>query len=256
MSDGKEVHQTWHLLAEGDDGPYIPSMAIEAVIRKLLAGVRPPAGARSGVHALDLSDYELLFKSRAIFAGYRVDAPELPLYPKLLGPAFASLPPRVRELHGGASARRWTGQAAVRRGTGVMARVIAGIFGFPNPASQVSVTVAFSPSDGVERWTRCFDGKAFSSVQSCGAGKNQYLLVERFGIAAFALALVIDGDRLFFVPRRWSMLGVPMPGFLLPGGSSFESEEQGQFCFNIEISVPFAGLIVAYKGMLTPEKAA
>ncbi len=254
MSDGKEVHQTWHLLAEGDDGPYIPSMAIEAVIRKLLAGVRPPAGARSGVHALDLSDYELLFKSRAIFTGFRVDDPAFPLYHRLLGPAFASLPPRVRELHGSTAARRWTGQAVVRRGNGVMARVIGRIFGFPNTAPQVPVTVEFSPGDGAERWTRRFDGKSFSSVQFCGTGKNQYLLVERFGVAAFALALVIDGDRLFFVPRRWSMLGVPMPGCLLPAGSSFESEVQGQFCFNIDISLPLMGLIVAYKGTLTPEK--
>lgn len=254
VSDGKEIRQTWHLLAEGDDGPYIPSMAIEAVIRKLLAGVRPPAGARSGVHALELSDYELLFKDRAIFMGFRVDDPAFPLYHRLLGPAFAWLPPRVRELHGSTAARRWTGQAVVRRGNGVMARVIGRIFGFPNTAPQVSVTVEFSPGDGAERWTRRFDGKTFSSVQSCGTGRNQYLLVERFGVAAFALALVIDGDRLFFVPRRWSMLGVPMPGCLLPAGSSFESEAQGQFCFNIEISLPLMGLIVAYKGTLTPEK--
>jgi hypothetical protein len=79
-------------------------------------------------------------------------------------------------------------------------------------------------------------------------------LVERFGIAAFALALVIDGGRLFFVPRRWSILGMPMPGFLLPGGSSFEAEEAGLFHFNIEISLPLVGLIVAYKGTLRPEE--
>jgi hypothetical protein len=43
--DGERTRQSWHLLAEGDDGPYIPSMAIEAVIRKLLDGCA--AGGRS-----------------------------------------------------------------------------------------------------------------------------------------------------------------------------------------------------------------
>ncbi|MEO9133074.1 MAG: DUF4166 domain-containing protein, partial [Sphingomonas sp.] len=97
------------------------------------------------------------------------------------------------------------------------------------------------------------DGKVFSSVQSYGTGKDQYLVVERFGIASFALALVVKDDRLFLIPRRWSVLGIPMPGFLLPTGSSFETEEQGQFRFDIEISAPFIGLIVAYRGVLRPD---
>src|SRR3546814_2934037 len=46
VADGRTVERSWHLLAEGDDGPYIPSMAIEAILRKLIAGPRPAAGAR------------------------------------------------------------------------------------------------------------------------------------------------------------------------------------------------------------------
>jgi hypothetical protein len=254
IMDGKEVQQSWHLVAEGDDGPYIPSMAIEAVIRRLMAGIRPEAGARSGVHALELTDYETLFQGRAIFTGFRGDEPSRLLYRQILGPAFASLPPRLQELHGSAAARRWSGEAEVCCGRGTMARLIGTIFGFPKTAAHVPVTVRFAPERDGERWTRSFGGRVFSSVHVSGTGKDQYLLVERFGIAAFALALVIDGGRLFFVPRRWSILGMPMPGFLLPGGSSFEAEEAGLFHFNIEISLPLVGLIVAYKGTLRPEE--
>jgi hypothetical protein len=46
--DGKAMQMTWHLLAEGDDGPYIPSMASEAIVRRLLDGKRPEAGSRPG----------------------------------------------------------------------------------------------------------------------------------------------------------------------------------------------------------------
>jgi hypothetical protein len=37
-ANGESVVREWHLLAEGDDGPLIPCMAVDAVIRKALAG--------------------------------------------------------------------------------------------------------------------------------------------------------------------------------------------------------------------------
>src|SRR5262249_20831355 len=39
---GAPIRRSWHLLAEGDDGPLIPSMAVEAIIRKALEGHSPP----------------------------------------------------------------------------------------------------------------------------------------------------------------------------------------------------------------------
>ncbi len=252
-ADAKETERSWHLVAEGDDGPYIPSMAIEALIRRLLAGIRPEPGARSGVRALELADYDSLFRGRAIHMGFRSDEPGASLYRRILGSALATLPQRLQELHGSTTIRRWAGQAAVRRGSGITGRIIAALIGFPRAAPEVPVTVTFTPdASGAERWTRSFAGKSFSSVQSFGTGRNQYLLVERFGVAAVALALVAEGHRLFLIPRRWSLLGIPMPAFLLPGGSSFETEQQGKFAFDVEISAPFVGLIVAYKGTLEP----
>ncbi|MEL7025976.1 MAG: saccharopine dehydrogenase NADP-binding domain-containing protein, partial [Pseudomonadota bacterium] len=44
-----EAEETWCLLAEEDDGPLIPSMAIEGLVRKLLNGQRPEPGARSEI---------------------------------------------------------------------------------------------------------------------------------------------------------------------------------------------------------------
>lgn len=253
ISDGRETEQSWHLLAEGDDGPFIPSMAIEAIIRHLLAGNRPTAGARSGSHALGLADYDQLFRGRMIFTGFRHDDPALPLYRRILESAFETLPPRLRELHDSATIRRWVGYAEVRRGKGIIAGLVAALIGFPGAASDVPVCVTLSPEGDAERWTRNFGGKIFCSVQSCGTGKDQYLLIERFGIASFALALVIEGDRLFLVPRKWSLLGLPMPRWLLPTGTSFETETEGQFRFDVEISAPLIGLIVAYQGTLKPD---
>jgi hypothetical protein len=107
-----------------------------------------------------------------------------------------------------------------------------------------------------EHWTRDFDGKVFSSVQSSGTGKDAHLIVEKFGAISVSLALIVEGDRLLLVPRRWSIWGVPLPRMLLPAGTSFETERNGKFCFDVEISAPLAGLIVAYKGELEPVELA
>jgi len=41
---GQTITRSWHLLAEGADGPLIPSMAVEAVVLKHLAGSPPHGG--------------------------------------------------------------------------------------------------------------------------------------------------------------------------------------------------------------------
>ncbi|UPG92257.1 DUF4166 domain-containing protein [Luteibacter aegosomaticola] len=251
---GKPVERSWHLLAEGDDGPYIPSMAVEAIVRKLLNGIRPATGARPATRALELADYDELFEGRSIHTGFRDEPSEAgaPLYKRILGSAFDALPARLRELHGTSAARKWEDHAEVRHGNGLLARIIRAIVGFPKAGTGVPLTVNFAPEDNGERWTRTFDGKDFSSHQSEGSGRDTHLLVERFGPASFALALVVEGERLLLTPRRWSLLGIPMPGFLLPKGISFEHEEAGRFCFDVEISAPLVGRIVAYKGSLNP----
>ena len=66
------------------------------------------------------------------------------------------------------------------------------------------------------------------------------------------MALVAEGARLLFVPRRWWIFGLPMPKALIPGGESFETVEAGQFRFDVEIRVPLLGRVVRYRGALEP----
>jgi hypothetical protein len=254
--NGKTMEQSWHLLAEGDDGPYIPSMAIEAIIRKSLQDEQPQAGARSGANALELSDYDRLFADRDIYTGFRTDESTANLaaspFRHVLGSAFDALPSKVQELHSVTDVSRWSGVADVKRGKGIIAQLICAAIGFPQAAANVPVEVSFQPEANGERWIRNFGGKIFSSLQQRGTKKNEFLLVERFGVFNIGVALVVEGDRLYFVPRRWTCFGIPMPKTLLPAGRSYETEKEGQFCFNIEISAPLIGLVVAYEGSLNP----
>lgn len=68
---GRLRQRAWDLVAEGDDGPLIPSMAVAALVRRYLAGARPAPGARPATGELSLADYEDLFRARAIYAGRR-----------------------------------------------------------------------------------------------------------------------------------------------------------------------------------------
>lgn len=251
-ADGTPLKRSWHLLAEGSDGPLIPSMAVEAIVRRVLDGHVPTPGARAAVRELELDDYERLFERKTIYTGLRDDRAleKGPLYARLLGPAWQALPEPIRRMHDLAGTRIAKGNASVERGTGLLSRIAAAIIGFPSAAESVPVRVEFRECDGIETWTRTFGGKAFSSEQFAGQGRSDSLLCERFGPLTFAMALVIDGECLRLVLRRWSLFGLPLPLWLAPRSDAYESVESGRFAFHVEISHPISGLIVRYRGRL------
>jgi hypothetical protein len=251
---GALVKRSWHMVAEGDDGPLIPSMAVEALVRKALDGQRPPAGARAGVRDLELSDYEGLFAPRHIVTGERDDNPpaEMPLYQRILGAAWDSLPGEIRAMHAGQVTTVAQGRASVERGGSPLARLAAFLVGFPAAAEDTPVRVRFDVLGGAETWTRCFGADSFSSRQFAGRGRSAGLLCERFGLLTFAMALVAQGDRLNLVLRRWHFCGLPLPLWLCPRSDSYEVGEEGRFRFHVNISHPLTGMIVRYRGWLAP----
>jgi hypothetical protein len=247
--------RSWHLVAEGDDGPLIPSMAVAAMILRALEGHTPRSGARAAVRDLELDDYEKLFTGRRIHTGVRDDGPTgvAPLYRRILGTAWNGLPAELRQLHdvkGGSSA---AGRASVERGRGVLARLVAYIIGFPTAAADIPVGVRFDVSNDMETWSRTFGAEVFSSRQFAGRGRSQGLLCERFGPLTFAMALVAEAARLSLILRRWSAFGVSLPLWLCPRSNAFESIEDGRFRFYVEIGHPLTGLIVRYQGWLAPQ---
>ena len=250
---GKKVERSWHLIAEGKDGPFIPSMAIEAIVRRGMAGQQPAPGARAATRELELDDYARVFGKRAIHSGVwdaSDTAADLPLYRQILGKTWDALPEPIRTMHNLSGTIEARGQASIERGKGLLSRIAATLFGFPAEGNDVPLTVNFKLENGVERWQRTFGGKSFVSHQSAGRGRSQRLLVERFGPFNFGLALTFDGGRLYLVVRRWNFLGIPLPLALAPGGESYEHVQDGRFCFHVEIAQRWIGLIVRYRGWL------
>lgn len=257
--DGARVERSWHLVAEGDDGPFIPSMPAAIIIRRCLGGNAPAVGARPALDEVELEDYEAIFAQLKIMSGVREAMPEterLPVYRCLLGSAWEALPKPLQDIHNLSGPLVAEGRATVERGGGMLARLVAAIIGFPEAGSDIPVKVHFAVSQGREYWRRTFAGRTFSSTQEEGRGRFEYLLCERFGPCVFGLALVIDRGRLRLVLRRWSFLGLPLPVFWAPNGEGYEHAENGRFNFHVEISHPFTGPIVKYRGWLAPELGA
>src|ERR1700738_2151545 len=193
---GAPIERSWHMIAEGDDGPFIPAMACEAFIRHCLDGKRPASGARPATTALELTDYETLFARRAIMTGRRevtAATPTLPLYRRLLGDAYAVLPAPLRVMHDLRDEMTVGGVATVTRGSGLLARVAAVIVGFPQAGENIPVRVGFKLENGRERWRRTFAGRTFHSTQEQGRGRDEWLVCERFGPLKVGIALVFGG---------------------------------------------------------------
>lgn len=247
---GHAVRRSWHLLAEGDDGPLIPSMAVAAVVRRIQNNERPAPGARPAVNDVELRDYEALFAERTIHTGIRAEDEGLPLYARVLGGAFAILPQEITAMHEADRPTTARGRARVARGGNWLAQLAASVVGFPNTADDVPVTVAFQPDETGETWTRTFADLSFSSRQYQGRGRSAGLINERFGPLVFGMALITRPDRLSLVLRRWSFLGVRLPMWLCPRSDSFETVEDGKFRFHVDITYPVIGRIVRYTGWL------
>ncbi|GLQ34706.1 hypothetical protein GCM10007939_09890 [Amylibacter marinus] len=255
IHQGRPHRISWHLVGEGDDGPYIPAMAIEIVVRKTLAGSPPAAGAREAVNAVELADYDALFSKRAISTGFRETTnSHAPLYRQILEDSYDTLPESIQTLHDLDDRMEFKGQVEITSPHKRLNRMIARLFRFPTQSGEMPATVRFQRNvDGSERWSRDFNGHKFHSVQSKGCGKSKHLIEERFGPITVALALVIKDQKLHLIARHWNILGIPMPRFCMPNGKAVEYQHNKKFHFDVEIRLPFIGRLVHYKGWLGPE---
>jgi hypothetical protein len=56
-AQGAAARQRWTLIATHGDGPYVPTLAAAALVRKLAAGAPLAAGARACIGLLTLDDF-------------------------------------------------------------------------------------------------------------------------------------------------------------------------------------------------------
>lgn len=114
------------------------------------------------------------------------------------------------------------------------------------------IEVRFEQTTESEIWVRDFGSHIFKSHFTLKEESGRYIAVENFGLFKFELDLRLKENRLNFIVKRCTCLGLSMPAIILPKGDSFEYEYNGHFHFNVEIRIPIVGLIAAYDGWLKP----
>jgi hypothetical protein len=239
------VRRTWTIVAEEGDGPWIPTFAVLLLAGRLAHGL--PPGARSAAGSLDLAAFEAVFDRYAIATGIAESRPA-PLYERVMGAEFARLPEAVRALHLVNGDLGASGLAEVTRGTGLLARLVGWIMGFPAAGTQIPVSIWMREEGGVETWRRDFGGAAFSSRLAERGG----LLTERFGLIRFGFTLKREANGLSMHFERIWLGPLRLPLFLAPRGTAREYEEDGRFHFDVPIALPLIGPVIHYRGWLTP----
>jgi len=252
-ADGRRVERRWTVVAERGEGLEIPTLAAELLAGDALAGRLRP-GAYGAADLLTLERFEPLLA--AIAARHETSERIAPptLYARVLGCAWNALPKSVRAMHDLAGSADAAGVGTVRRGAGLLARMIGTAMRFP-PAGQWPLHVSFTERGGVETWTRDFGGHRFSSE----LGSSGSALVERFGPLRFVFDVPAGRSGLEMRLRRWSTFRIPLPRGLAPRIAAREWEEGGRFRFDVRVALPVVGEVIHYFGWLKrldPEPAA
>ena len=249
-AEGRPVRGEWSLVAEGGDGPFIPTLPVLAALRALCGRGLPP-GAQACAGVLTLAEIEAEFAGRRIASRSAVTRPQPSLYQRVLGRRFTELPDPVRSMHQPGWGLRARGLARVDGPGTWLARVVAKVFGFPHAAGSVEVVVCITPADGQERWVRSFGGRRFASVLSQAARPGR--VWERFGPFRFELEIAMDRGGITGMPiRAWQIGRLPMPLAMAPGSVAVEQvDESGRFSFDVELRLPLRlGRLVRYRGWL------
>ena len=245
---------SWHLVAEGDDGPRIPTLPVVALIRKMRRGDIPEPGAYSGDELIGLEDLKPEFDHLDIHYGLQFDGADLPVYEKIMGDAYEYFAPAIQDLHRTGAGRTFTGRSEVIRGQNPLANFIANMIGFPRSGQDVPVSVTVTPDEKGETWVREFGISRFKSHHSLGTSRHARLITERFGPIRIHMAILNEEDRLRIETQAWSFFGLPLPKFLRPSGDVYETQDaQGRFVFHVDLIAPLFGRLCKYEGWLVPD---
>lgn len=169
------------------------------------------------------------------------------LFADVLGEAaFSTLPQSVQMLHLAEATRRYRGEAQVLRGRGLLSRLCAWAASLPQAGSRVSLVVEIQKTPTGERWTRDFAGRTMCSI----LWAEDHFLCERLGLLKFRFALTVENAAMVWRVRHANALGLRLPTRWFAGVVARESESDGRYCFDVQASLPLAGLLVHYWGWL------
>lgn len=171
------------------------------------------------------------------------------LYRRLLGAAFDSLPPTLRDFHDVERERHFEATFRITRGRGWLRGLVCRLGGLPPAGEAVPLRLRVYPDGDAERWERQFGDKRLKSVQRLRDG----LMVESFGNGwRLGFRLTVEGAALRLKLEKAWFLGVRWPLLLAPGGEGIEVGEANGCAIVARAVAPLLGMLVQYEGLVTP----
>lgn len=168
-----------------------------------------------------------------------------PLFRRVIGAEFDTLPRTVQALHRRSGLRRYAGEVEVKRGNGWLARGFAAATRLP-PAGSGPIQVDLEAGDRGERWVRHIGGRAMPSRLWGERG----LLCEQLGLVRFGFQLRVEDGAIVWRVARVAALGVTLPARWFGSVTAYESERDGRYRFDVRAALPWVGLLVHYRGWL------
>ena len=165
---------------------------------------------------------------------------------KHVGENFQHLHPVVRQAHIGDI--KLSGNVRVSRGN-FLATILCQILGMPKSSERVLLTVDGRHTDDAMIWNRRFgDVEMISHFELDGD-----FFVENMGPIKLWMTLKNKNGELIYTLEKSQFLFIPLPKFLSPTLSAFESENDGKYIFSVRVGLPVIGKLIEYSGELTLE---
>lgn len=175
------------------------------------------------------------------------EATAVPLFRRLLGAAFETLPAPVIRLHDARAHKVFSGRCRIGRGSHWLVPLIARVMSLPKGGEDLPVEIVIESAGGRETWARKFAGQPMRSVLSERNGQ----LEERLGPMAFRFALKVEGQAIVWTLAGVKLLGLlPLPLAWFSGVCARESAQSGRYRFEVSAALPFVGPLIHYDGWL------
>ncbi len=178
------------------------------------------------------------------------------LYQRLLGDAWHALPDVLRQVHGTDAQVAASGAMDVTLGRFIGAGLVRWVLRMPRKEGRVPVELHVRREGDRERWERRIGAWRFPTEQWTEDG----LLIERYGLLAFPMAVSSDSESLTHWSDRMLLCALgrrcPIPRWLSIrtwGTERRSASVPGAMDVSVRIEAPWGSLLVGYDGTLLPQ---
>lgn len=257
IADGKAVKREWTMEVPTHNITDVSVISPVCLLKRLRQGY-VSRGARLSLEKFSLSEWS--DEASMLETNQKITEKSYSfVFQEAWGPlGWDSLPEEIRRTHKVWDQEILEGSSSVERGTNIVSRAVCTFLGFPNESESVPVKVTKTRGSGMlETWKRDFGGSVVTSYLQPGGPETPLgTLYESF--TPFTLQLRLHMQRQacgrlalkYDIVKGWAFGFLPLPTWILPTSNISEYVQDGVFHFDVDITLPFFGRMVRYRGSL------